>query len=434
MENLEDATILMKLIFDAISTDNSLDVSIWIKRIPLEKLDVDTSDTILNQFLTACVAANRHLIARIIFNEFVENNASEEVLPLLTYIFTKYRFSENLLAFMARVYPEITFFEHVTNLISFDQGPIVPIAMKRLLQIYGEQSFDTYKELLDVAREEQNDDMIDFLESKLDETAPFAERPPWVKNFVVWDLTGTLTYSDIPSGYLLARPRNRPEAPKADDLPYEDEIIVPPSDPIHIQLPSNEKATELLTEGLRELGFPPEDIEIAQDTIRSQLNISTVEEKYLLLEGFIKENIKLDRLTSDIARFRIFGPANPIFDVPLPEEEEDVEDPTSPSHEWESRMFTSTEFDRYDPDLEIVDDDVDWFTGNCDVCHLKIANRYWAIRAPRPHGSWEGVYCSKNCILADYSTNVPDIARDALVDRILDQLENFGIQDRLIRA
>jgi hypothetical protein len=97
-------------------------------------------------------------------------------------------------------------------------------------------------------------------------------------------------------------------------------------------------------------------------------------------------------------------------------------------------MFTSTEFDRYDPDLEIVDDDVDWFTGNCDVCHLKIANRYWAIRAPRPHGSWEGVYCSKNCILADYSTNVPDIARDALVDRILDQLENFGIQDRLIRA
>jgi hypothetical protein len=107
-------------------------------KLPLEKLTLTYSDNLLQQLLSVCTLLNRANAAKVIMTRFIQANSMEEQLPLFTALFLKLSFSDDILAFLARLYPEITFSEHMVNLIGYDQAPMVPRACERLITVYGE--------------------------------------------------------------------------------------------------------------------------------------------------------------------------------------------------------------------------------------------------------------------------------------------------------
>lgn len=182
---------------------------------------------------------------------------------------------------------------------------------------------------------------------------------------------------------------------------------------------------ERLTDGLQFLGISFEDIDHARQVLRTQLSIATTEEKYQILRP-VMENRARQQLSSDVVLFRILGPVNPVVDA-------DLTSDGACCNFGGCRMLTCIDFDRYDVDTDTFDDETDWFTGNCQICFLKIANRAHAVRMPLVHGGWRGCYCSIECLRNDYSTTAPNIAQRAMIDRIEGQLDEYGIQDRLER-
>ena len=258
---MEDSIVLIKLVLDSISNNNIEELTSLIQRMPLEKLDQSHSDNLLQILLSQATLLNRGEAAKVIMNRFIETNANEENLPLFTYMFTNLSFSDDILKFLIPLYPEITFSEHMTNIIAFDEDPIIPRACNRLILIYGEQSNYTYKLLYDVAEENENNQMMDYLSFKIQETADYAPVPEWIKNFVVWlepTPEGTI---EEPPGKIVAIARDREAPPSSETIPYDDEIILPEPEPVSFDLPSTEEAVNLLTDGLEFLGISIEDIE-----------------------------------------------------------------------------------------------------------------------------------------------------------------------------
>lgn len=422
---MEDSIVLIKLVLDSISNNNIEELTSLIQRMPLEKLDQSHSDNLLQILLSQATLLNRGEAAKVIMNRFIETNANEENLPLFTYMFTNLSFSDDILKFLAPLYPEITFSEHMTNIIAFDEDPIIPRACNRLILIYGEQSNYTYKLLYDVAEENENNQMMDYLSFKIQETADYAPVPEWIKNFVVWlepTPEGTI---EEPPGKIVAIARDREAPPSSETIPYDDEIILPEPEPVSFDLPSTEEAVNLLTDGLEFLGISTEDIEEAKQVLRTQLTIATAEEKYLILRPIMENQARKD-LSSDALLFRILGPANPPLDADLTTDD--------PKLKYGGcRMFTCNHIDQVDPEDDTIDEDADWFTGNCDYCNLKIANYCHAIRRPLSHGHFTGCYCSFDCLKNDFNETAPNIAETAMIDRIQGQLNEYGIQNRLSR-
>lgn len=81
-----------------------------------------------------------------------------------------------------------------------------------------------------------------------------------------------------------------------------------------------------------------------------------------------------------------------------------------------------------------------WFTGNCDVCKLKIRNISHCFRMPHKNGGFFGCFCSEQCIKNKFDNleeNIPsneDIPNhNADIHKLIDMLytiNEYGILDR----
>ena len=67
---------------------------------------------------------------------------------------------------------------------------------------------------------------------------------------------------------------------------------------------------------------------------------------------------------------------------------------------------------------------------------LRIKHRHYAVRQPRPHGGWEGCFCSFKCV-DEYVSEVeadeskPDILTHELISLFEKKINENGIQDRI---
>lgn len=70
------------------------------------------------------------------------------------------------------------------------------------------------------------------------------------------------------------------------------------------------------------------------------------------------------------------------------------------------------------------EDGEDWFTGFCDICGDKIANRARALRYPTKNGGWVGQYCGTECELRY------DEAEVEVIEELESEVMETGIMDR----
>jgi len=389
---------------ESIKNDNLYELDKALKIMPIESI-VDSSETLLATFLSLCAGYNRSEACKMILERWKVVYPDNDKLSILSRLFLKITINIATLSFIVSIHPEFTFVEFIDELREFDSSPEVAVACGRAEEIYGIQPHETYKMLRDQAREAGNFVIEEYMNDKIGETAPYAERPKYVKNYL------TPYYSRfekvLPKEkelYEIADTESKKET-KSDD----------------IELPSDEEAVNMLTDGLKSFGISIVEIDAAKNLIRKE--ISNIERKKELLLPILEAN-KQKELESDRLLFWVYGPNNPLLGQNL--------NLDTPSAKYGGgRMFLFNLFD-YDEENDYI---ADWFTGTCSHCLLKIRNRWDAVRKPVALGGWKGEYCSWECVRKDHEeTENREGDRDILTEKLIDafskKMEEIGIQDR----
>lgn len=415
--SVNDIRVLIGVIQDDIRNDNIESLEKNLNRIPLGRLPVKHYDNLAAIFVNLAAKWNRSASLDVILKVFSENNLMEEKRPFLTHIFKLYKVSDEALAFVGKN-ADYLYANYMFDLIDDDSSPEVMMACKRLTDVFGEQPPDVYQNLYDTLREQEmsqgfpNYYVLEFVKEKMEQTSDYTPKPDYV--------------ADYGLGPERSEGRQR-------QLPRASELHPPEPPKIMFQLPNTERAVELLTEGLKELGVDPDKEQELRDRIYAQVAISTLEEKIELLKPVFKAKATED-LSGDQTIFRILGPVNPMYNIDLSEE-------TRCAKYGGCRMFSCVEFENYDEDYGVIDEDldvyanvdsfigVDWFRGACDFCHKRIQQPAYAVRRPMIMGGWMGCYCSWKCVTEDVPNE--DVLTLMLIGRIQKQMTEIGIQDRI---
>ena len=400
--NPRQALVALQLLMQGIAQGDNQAVNRYLNLIQIESLSSEKADSLLARLITTAYEFTNNLVVRDIIEAFEPNFTERYRLPTINRILLDLRFDDEVVAFVLRQFSELSYQEIAGNFIRWDSDPNIMTGFVRLEANRGPLEEKEYRDLYDLSSNEetQNDVARSFFAYQLDTNSGYASIPEWVHN-----------YTDL------------------EELPYDDEIVIPNVGPFIFATPqSTEEVVELLTEGLRASGRTPDEVELAQMELRKRLVAATQEEKSAMIQDALENKAKLDLADQDDI-FVILGPANAIV-------ESDLADDDGLDHKYGGcRMLTCIEFEDFlDPSEEIVYDyseykPTDWFTGHCQVCHLRIRRPAHAIRMPLEHGGWRGCYCSEKCLRKDIPRD--NILISALLDQVIVDLNKIGIQDRL---
>ncbi len=367
--------------------DDDIDLSKkLLSTIPVQQLSKKISDKLLYDFLSISVLYNRTNIALLIFETWeIPYPANRGPVSLYTRLYLSPRYSPDILKFCSKVYPTYTFSECIDELTYLDDDYNITVGCHKLLKVYGEQTKNTYINLADISK----------------------DRNAVVYNFIISKLRKINDYAEIPD-YMIG----------PNILPQESEIVVPEYKMPAYNIPSDEKMADMMLEGMKDFGFVIDQIESARNMLMIKISTSTLSEKKKLLEPIFELKFKEETLQKDTTLFALFGPSNPHYGSTREEMEYGG-----------ARMLLSGAYD-YDDDNE--DYQLDWFSGYCWQCNLRIRRRWHALRRPVPHGGWKGCYCSFECLNEGIErSDTDEIVNRLLADIFEEQIENIGILDRI---
>lgn len=385
--SVSKATSVIQLAIVYIKDDNIKKLEQVLDIMPLDQIG-DQAENLLATYLSVCAGYNRKEAVDVILNAWKVIYPETEQIQILSRLFLINQINDPTLAFTTLLHLDYTYVELMDDLIAGDSSPDVTTACKKADLIFGSQPYETYKIIQDHAYELENDRVYEYATDRMEETAPYAPIPKWVKNY---------------SGKPLATETVLMNSPDIKDVPFG--------------IPTDEEAVNLLTKGLSQQGISVGDLEQARQYLLTKLSTSTKSEKIEMLRP-VMENQSNKILGTDKKLYQIFGPANPLVG-------QDLTLNTPSSKYGGCRMFLCDIFDR-DFEFDYVED---WFTGSCDQCHLRIRQRWHAVRKPRPHGGWVWCYCSWKCVNESLDGHV--MLTQELIKIFEKETEEIGIQDRL---
>ena len=403
---ISEAQTLIQLTILAIVNNQPEELNKYLVIMPLDKVDAIQANELLSTLLEYAGKYNRVSLVPIILNKWqfvypgsrldtdniLQKPTDEKIyiqkgtqLNLLTELFINNIFSIDIVAFVAKAFPDFGFMDVIENLINYDASQLAFYGCRRALDIYGSQTNDVLNILLE-SNGNRNYQLTKFLQNEIRFTAPYAPIPKWVKNFI-----------------------NGP-------VPKESQLKIPPDVKITYVIPSSDKIAQLLNDGLSELGLTKEEIMNNQQKLDMDIQLLSTNDKIKIMDPVIQYQIG-DEQQDDTELFRILGPANPRRH-PTPEQ----------MKYGGSRMFTDDTYD-YDDNLGIT---IDWFQGHCLECNLRIRRKWHAIRIPDERGGFFGSYCSFKCA-RQYLLNGEefDFIKILMVSVMETQININGIQDRL---
>jgi hypothetical protein len=407
-----DSKILNALIIKAIEQNDQKGLESYLQRIPFAEITPSSFYESLERYLEIAAYNGNDEGARTIMKSFEETNLLNDRIPLFSELFRHPEFSEEVLKFLVPIFDDTTFYEHMANLIEYDDDDLAVFAAARLVRLYRQLDLKGYKDLEAVAKEQKNQNMFEFIRTIIQEISPSAPKPKWVRNYM------------------------------GETVPTELEVwnTLPPPQEVAFHLPGIEASVELLTEGLQAQGELDFNIEESKRFLTQLLSTAPIDDRLEYLKPIFTAENRVN-LKDDQHLFRVLGPVNAVIDA-------DLASNHICSKYGGDRMFTCLEFETVD----VEDDDEyfanDWFTGSCQQCDLRIDNRYWAVRQPLPAGGWKGCYCSWQCVreeiliptcvdiekcpIRQELENDPNLAMQAIISRVEANMKRIGIQDRRV--
>ncbi len=384
---------LIHLTVNYIKNDDLIRLDKALRVMPLEKLK-DKHQQLLFTFLALSANYDREKAAKMILERWKVIYPEQDKISIIPRLFLMRNINISTLSWIIKIHPNHTFVDIMDDLSQWDNSPSIVTATARADEIFGQQPLTTYKLIRDHAASLDNYKVEEYMKEKIKEVSPYAPKPQYIKNYSQNDLKSEEELYKI-----------------AAEESIKDIIVKDMSD---------EKAVELLTEGMKDYGISVSEMDQAKIFLLDKIKTMSLVERNELLKPVIqnKEELELD---SDELLFQTFGPAHPLVD-------QDLTDDNISSKYGGCRMFLCDLFD-YDYDFDYV---ADWFTGSCDQCLSRIKHRWYALRRPRNLGGWEGCYCNFNCIRDSLLTDglEPALLQRDLINKFEKRIQKIGIQDR----
>lgn len=382
-------------------------ISQIVDDLPLMRMDIEKSDRLLSILLDTCSRYEKSEIAKKLYETWAETHPEEGHFSLFSYMLGKQVFTTSSMLFLFYTLDRgllRTFGELLTR----DDSPTTLTAVTRLIDIsHAGDRLDLVMDLMNMLEEDQ-------------ESHP--DRMYNVKKYVNSVYTRIAPYTEKPL-YMIS-PSELPDADLLEDVSIELQSIDSTEDP--------KELSELMISSIIETGIDV-DPDVQKELI-SKLSIMPIEERVELSKTVIKTN-EYSVLQDDVELFKIFGPSHPVHGI-------DLNNNTPCGTYGGCRMFLCVCFessgDEPDIDLDLIDQPdlidpfiIDWYTGVCDFCHMKISKRCYALRRPLETGGWKGCYCSSKCLRDDLPSG--NIMISALIDSFMDKIEQIGIYDRMYK-
>lgn len=396
---------IIALALESIKNDNLYELDRALRIMPVERID-DKGESLLASMLTYCAGYNRGEAAKYVLERWKVTYPDNDKISMIARLFTLITVNIPTLSFIASIHSDYTFVELIDELSGMDSSSDIAVACGRANDVYGQQSYETYQLLKEKAIENGNFIVEEFATDKMTETAPYAPRPLYIKNYL--------------KDYY---PQFENRLPKEAELYNIADVESKKEVNVDIVMPSDDEAVSMLTEGLQNLGIAISEIERARKIIRDE--IQNEDRKKELLLPILKER-REKALEADRLLFWTFGPSNPLLNQNL-----NLDTPSA--RYGGARLFLFELFD-YDEENDYL---ADWFTGSCLQCLLRIRNRWEAVRKPVAMGGWKNCYCSFDCVRKDHEeTEIREDKIDILTTKLIDAFEKtvnaIGIQDRAI--
>lgn len=324
----------------------------------------------------------------------------EGMIPFFLKFFFKENTSISHLKLLLFTYKEYSLVELYEFLLKADLSQNIIIALQNLYKVSGGNlPTEQYLRLREQARALGNKYYIEFIEAKISEYSEYAEQPVWVKDFSILQIDEEEEEKEYISDfekrlldiakYGTVQDKDERNLPDYSDIErYINKFLK--NNPIKI-ISNIEDIIQTVVNTLEESEFPVENIDEVKEQLYTKLKDMPEEAR----EEFIYPtllNAHREKLRDNIDLFRLVGPANPKVNTPLVRE-------SNCDKLGGCRMLTCNcevvidSFTGYEEE----EDEVDWFTGSCKNCLLKIRTRAHAIRAAQKFGSWFGCFCSIKC-------------------------------------
>jgi hypothetical protein len=442
----------LTFLYDALSFGNAEQLTKEMDKLPVEELDEDTEKTIFTSLMEKSETSPLgNEAVKIVMDRWKKSDIDGNLPETPVYFLMQPDIPQEAFNTMIKGLEQWNYFFFVYEFIYQDSSPEVQMALNRLDVAYGLQDKTVYESLIEELnkqfREEKtyNHVVREHIGALLDKVKDYAKRPDWIVSYYGdyipdaedpelaitkdYELANVLpdaesavnlmmkALGELSFPYLVQKAGKKIEGYDEKELPEKDNVpvILSPKKIMSSEPACPRKITEKQEEAL----------ETAKAGIKQAFllayNSATAREKVSIL-GDLADEIAEEVLAKDEFLFTILGPANPIYGVPI--------EPDSQCFKYGGcRMFLCNEFEAED-DFGHVDEDVEWFTGNCEYCHNKIAKKIYAVRRPLTWGGWKGCFCSFECLREIIPMN--DAMNNFIVNRIEEQLNKIGIQDRIV--
>lgn len=388
--------IIQRLIAALASSQNDV-VETALQTLPLDKIDSETSDSLIAWFLEQSYKSNNLKGAQLVINMFNVKRATVDELPAITKLLLNTSLSRDALQFAIKSAPNrlaVTYYGDLLN----SSNDIAAIKAASLLDtLLPNMAYEHWQLLLATIAE--------FMDPEPDEEQ-YAFHLPMFKVYI--------ENKSAENNVCVQRPK------------WICEVPIEPLDTGLGEFPSSKEAIVLIINDMRSKKLIHSDDsandETFQNNIISQYCISTMLEKRALLSTLLP-NLPL---YDDKIAFRQLGPVNTQFT-----HHAYLLSRSKCTKYGGCRMFTCTEHETITEsgdDYDIMDQHVnivDWFRRSCDKCLRSITKRQYAVRQPLLHGGWRGCYCGFGC-LEQMITNKHEAM---MVGRVKEQLEVIGISE-----
>jgi hypothetical protein len=401
-----DAEQVIWGILESLQHHNLTNLNKLLLKLDLTYLDVESSDQLLIMFLEEGFTQNEVEGTKIIFNYWRGFNPEEEKFSTWTYIFTLRAVKDEVLSFLIRIFPEITFLNVLQELADNDSSDLIESACYRADRLFVNIPNEDYKVLylyvLNQAIELGNSNyrVKEFLIDRLKQTSDFAPIPKWVKNYHI------PTWNDKK---ILGR------------LPYDIELEIPQTPQLNYELPTPEEALLLMTGGMEYTGLEKNVLSDIKKLMIDKYKDSSTDEKIAMVEKSMNTQDQL-LATNNPTLFKLYGPNHPEYDSIL--------DPLGNHCQRYGgcRMHLCQKYQDITESETLIENQY-WFTNSCEFCYLGIRKVCHAVRRPLENGGWVGCYCSWKCVRESLS-DVDSTLQNEMINTFENDCIRYGIQDR----
>lgn len=434
------------------------------------KIDTDFYNLLLITFINECTTKTMvEMVLDTFVMEFL-SKMSNFILQLETklYMFPQI---ENSTHKLINSVTNMTFEDHIINLIKYDSNEECITAAYKVLEIYSVYDLaiaeklisliDSIEENEDYSNDKMRDFLIGYKEKCINYVAPVFER---VKDYGIrlsnYPVTEKNKIKEEKISGFISEAKDDIDPNDRERLPYEWELYAIEWKINYNGFITRKKLLEILSTNMTEeesriyvnrifsvvKNLKKKGIDIFQKG--EEINPKSLSEILASNELTKNERLTLEYLNRQYISqtvglienkdlHRIYGPCNPHNNVVFTDDD-------ICSKFGGCRMMTCYQFELEDMDESEVDITQEnpaffeiWWTnaeGRCQKCSKPILKKCHAVRQPLLGGGWKGCYCSVMCMiecLPFFGMETPSVIHDGLAQSLVHSLATIGIQDRI---